>query len=168
MRAIVIYESMFGNTRRIAQAVAEGISDGEDVTLSDVVDAPVDIPDEIDMVVVGAPTHVFSLSRDVTRREAARHGAAFTDVAGGVREWLEALPSAPRSAVFAAFDTRVGTMALLPGAASHTATRLAQKKGFTVAAPASFLVEGYEGPLVDGELQRAREWGHSLTEKLAG
>jgi hypothetical protein len=168
MRALVVYESMFGNTRRIAQAIADGMADGADVAVADVVDAPTAVPADVDMVVVGAPTHVFSLSRDVTRREAARHGGAFTDVPEGIREWLEALPAPERPYAFAAFDTRVDDMALLPGAASHTATRLARKLGFDVLDPASFLVKGYEGPLVDGELERAREWGHGLTEQLAG
>lgn len=86
MRALVVYESMFGNTRRIAQAIADGIRDGADVALTDVVDAPADVPDDVDLVVVGGPTHVFSMSRKVTRREAARHGAAFTDVPEGMRE----------------------------------------------------------------------------------
>ncbi|MFE7846331.1 flavodoxin family protein [Microbacterium sp. NPDC057407] len=168
MRALVVYESMFGNTAQIAQAVADGMADGEDVTITDVVDAPESIPPDVDLVVVGAPTHVFSLSRVGTRRKAARRGGAFTDVPEGVREWLEHLPSSERRLAFAAFDTRVDDMALLPGAASHAATRLAKERSFDAAEPASFLVEGYEGPLVEGELERAREWGHGLTEHLAG
>lgn len=168
MRALVVYESMFGNTRRIAQAVADGMADAAEVAITDVVDAPATVPQEVDMLVVGAPTHVFSLSREATRQEAARRGGAFTDVPEGVREWLGSL-AAPRPGVtFAAFDTRVDGMALLPGSASHAASRLAKKLGFEVIEPSSFLVSGYEGPLVDGELQSAREWGHGLTEQLAG
>jgi hypothetical protein len=68
---------------------------------------------------------------------------------------------------FAGFDTRVD-MPLLPGAASRAATKLARKHGFDVLDPASFLVEGYEGPLVEGQLELARDWGHGLTEQLAG
>jgi hypothetical protein len=168
MRALVVYESLFGNTRQIAQAVADGMSDGADVRLTDVAEAPRAIPAGIDMVVVGGPTHVFSMSREATRREAARHGAAVADVPEGIREGLEALPAPSERTAFASFDTRVDDMALLPGAASHAAARVAKKLGFVVSEPASFLVKGYEGPLVEGELDRAREWGHGLTEQLAG
>jgi hypothetical protein len=107
------------------------------------------------------------MSRVSTRRTAARRGAAYTDLPEGIREWLHALPEVTRGCTFAAFDTRVD-MPLLPGAASHAATRQAKKLGFTVMEPASFLVEGYEGPLVAGQLERARDWGHGLTEQLAG
>ncbi|MFH8250213.1 flavodoxin family protein [Microbacterium sp. B2969] len=167
MRALVVYETMFGNTGRVAAAVADGMSDGADVTLMDVVDAPTEIPAGIDMVVVGGPTHVFSMSRVSTRRNAARRGAAFTDVPGGIREWLEALPAATTHVSFAAFDTRVD-FPLLPGAASRAASKRAESLGFDVSEPASFLVEGYEGPLVEGQLELARQWGHGLTEHLAG
>lgn len=59
-------------------------------------------------------------------------------------------------------------MALLPGSAARAASRLARRLGFAVSEPASFVVERYEGSLVEGELERAREWGHGLTEQLAG
>lgn len=168
MRALVVYESMFGNTHRIAAAIADGMSDGADVALTDVAQAPPAIPVDVDLVVVGGPTHVFSMSRDATRREAARRGGGVTDADKGIREWLEALAATDRPIPFAAFDTRVDDMALLPGAASHAATRIARKLGFKTEEPMSFLVKGYEGPLVDGELDSAREWGHGLTEQLAG
>lgn len=167
MRALVVYESMFGNTGKVASAIADGMADGADVTLLNVVDAPVELPADIDLVVVGGPTHAFSMSRTSTRRAAAQRGGAYTDLPEGIREWLDNLTRAPSACAFAAFDTRVD-MPLLPGAASHAATRRARKLGFSVVDPASFLVEGYEGPLVPGQLQRAREWGHSLTEQLAG
>lgn len=167
MRALVVYESMFGNTGKIASAVADGMADGADVSVVNVVDAPAVLPGDVDLLVVGGPTHVFSMSRVSTRRSAARRGAAYTDLPEGIREWLQALPAAPSACTFAAFDTRVD-MPLLPGAASHAATRQAKKLGFTVLEPASFLVEGYEGPIVAGQLERARDWGHGLTEHLAG
>jgi hypothetical protein len=167
MRALVIYESMFGNTGKVASAVADGMADGADVTLLNVVDAPSRVPGDIGLLVVGGPTHVFSMSRISTRRSAARRGGAYTDLPEGIREWLDSLKGAPHECAFAAFDTRVD-MPLLPGAASHAATRRARKLGFSVIEPASFLVKGYEGPVASGELERARDWGHGLTEQLAG
>jgi hypothetical protein len=143
------------------------MADGADVTLVNVVDAPVKVPEDVNLLVVGGPTHAFSMSRLSTRRRAALRGGAYTDLPEGIRDWLHNLASAPSSCAFAAFDTRVD-MPLLPGAASHAATRRARKLGFSVIEPASFLVEGYEGPLVSGQLERARDWGHSLTEQLAG
>ena len=167
MRALVVYESMFGNTRQIATAVADGMSDGADVTVSDVADAPNEIPDDVQLLVVGGPTHAFSMSRQSTRRDAVRRGGAEKDLPRGVREWLEGVSVPKPGCTFAAFDTRVD-MPLLPGAASHSATRLAKKRGFAVVEPAGFLGEGYEGPLLAGQLEHAREWGHGLTEQLAG
>jgi len=163
MRALVIYETMFGNTGRIAEAVAEGMRDGARVDVTDVKDAPDDLPPGIDLLVIGGPTHAFSMSRYSTRREAAHRGGRIADLPQGIRDWLGALPSSERPQTFVAFDTRVD-MPLMPGAASHSATRLARRKGFArTADPESFLVQGYEGPLVDGELERARDWGHRLT-----
>lgn len=167
MRALVVFESMFGNTHRIADAIADGMADGAEVAIFDVADAPAQVPVGVDLLVAGGPTHAFSMSRLSTRRDAARRGGAFTDVPDGLREWLHALPAPSSECTFAAFDTRVD-MPLLPGAASHSATRVARRLGFRVVEPASFLVEGYEGPLVDGQLERAREWGHGLTEHLGG
>jgi len=167
MRALVVYESMFGNTKRTAEAVADGMSDGAEVVVRDVADAPAELPDDLDLLVVGGPTHAFSMSRRSTREQAARDGGAPHDVAKGLREWLEEVTVRASGCGFAAFDTRLD-MPLLPGAASHTATRIARRRGFAVTEPTSFLVAGYRGPVVSGQLPRAREWGHSLTELLAG
>jgi hypothetical protein len=167
MRALVVYETMFGNTGRIAAAIADGMADGADVIVTNVIDAPAEVPADIDMLVVGGPTHVFSMSRVSTRRSAAERGAAYTDVPEGIREWLEELPAPKTPIAFAAFDTRVD-VPLLPGAASHAATKRAKHLGFDTLEPASFLVEGYEGPVVEGQLELARDWGHGLTEQLAG
>ncbi|MBD8013051.1 flavodoxin family protein [Microbacterium sp. Re1] len=163
MRALVVYETMFGNTRKIAEAIADGMRDSAHVDLVEVTDAPDDISDAVDLLVVGGPTHAFSMSRYSTRQEAAHRGGRVADLPRGIRDWLSDLPSGESKPIFVAFDTRVD-MPLMPGAASRSATRAARRKGFThTAAPESFLVEGYEGPLVDGELDRARQWGHSLT-----
>lgn len=165
MRALVVYESLFGNTRLIAQAVADGLSTGAQVTVTDVAQAPADVPPEVDVLVLGGPTHTFSMSRDATREDAVRRGAR-PEPTGGIREWLQALPRGGHPQDFVAFDTRVN-MPLLPGAASRSASRLARKRGFTVRAPESFLVQGYQGPLVEGEVDRAREWGRQLGQLLA-
>ncbi len=161
MRSLVIYETMFGNTRAIAEAIGEGLAGGSDVEVTDVADAGPDVPDDVDLLIVGGPTHTFSMSRAASRREAAGRGGSARDVDRGIREWLEGLSRGEHPQVFAAFDTRVD-FPLLPGAASRSATKMARRLGFTIAAPESFLVEGYEGPLVEGERDRARTWGRTL------
>jgi len=164
MRALVVYESLFGNTATIARAVADGLSTGAEVTLTHVAEAPADVPPDVDVVVVGGPTHTFSMSREATREEAARRGGDRRP--GGIREWLQELPTGGHPQDFVAFDTRVN-MPLLPGAASHSATRLARRRGFSVSSPECFRVYGYHGPLIDGEVERAREWGRQLSQLLA-
>lgn len=166
MEVLVIYETMFGNTAAIARAIGDGLSSHARVTVTDVADAPVEVPPQVDVVVVGGPTHAFSMSRVSTRQGAVQRGAAGTDLGGGIREWLEGLPKGGHPQTFAGFDTRVD-VPLIPGAASRSATRAARKLGFTVTEPESFLVEGYEGPIVSGELERAHAWGEQLARDLA-
>lgn len=167
MRALVVYESMYGNTKQIAQAVAEGLSGLGYVDVTDVADAPSSIADDIDALVVGGPTHSFSMSRRSTREEAVRGGAPATAAPVGIREWLHSLQPRERRLYFVAFDTRVD-LPLVPGAASRSATRVARKLGFHVLKPESFYVRGYVGPLEDGELERAHRWGSGLGRVITG
>lgn len=167
MRIQLVFESMFGNTKQVAEAVADGMSGVAEVTVDDVAEAPRELSADVAALVVGGPTHAFSMSRLSTRREAAGRGAAEGDVPIGIREWMQALPDPGHPVVFVAFDTKVD-MPLMPGAASHSATRYARKRGFRVLEPQSFLVEGYEGPLVEGELERARRWGEGVGRVITG
>lgn len=70
-RALVIFESMFGNTRTIADAVADGLSSRFETDVIEVSLAPTRIPEEVSLVVVGGPTHAFGLTRPRTREDAA-------------------------------------------------------------------------------------------------
>ena len=70
MRAIVVYESMYGNTHRIAEAVAEGLSTAAETEVVSVHDASKDRLDTADLVVVGGPTHTHGMSHDSTRQAA--------------------------------------------------------------------------------------------------
>jgi hypothetical protein len=159
VRALVVYESMFGNTEAIARAVGEGIAAHASVTVMAVTDAPAEVDRDIDLLVVGGPTHAFSLSRPNTRDDAVRQGAApVTGVARGLREWLDEVRVPDRTAV-ATFDTRV-LKAHLPGSAAKAALRRLRRRHLTaIADPASFAVAGTPGPLTDGELDRAGRWG---------
>lgn len=166
-RALIVYESMFGGTRRIADAIAEGLSASADCTVVEVAHAPSVIGHDLDLLVIGAPTHAFGLSTPATRREAeAEISGPVISREQGVREWLAGLIVLTPMIRTAAFDTRV-KQRWVPGSAAHRIARAANHKGLTpVAAPMSFRVEGKTGPLLAGELDRAREWGHALGADL--
>jgi hypothetical protein len=84
-----------------------------------------------------------------------------------LRDWLERTgrPLAPRGA---AFDTRAAKPAMLTGSAARGIARRMRRMGYVVAGEESFMVEGTDGPLREGELERARAWGASLVGASAG
>jgi flavodoxin len=161
VNALVIYESMFGNTEAIARAVAEGMADRFDVSVADVRTLPRAFG--MDVVVVGGPTHAFGMSRPTTRRDAVRQGASPEDVAEvGLREWLDTTPNLPGTSA-AAFDTKIDKP--MTGSASHKASRRLRRLGCRVLVPAaSFHVSDIRGPLAEGERERARRWGETIAE----
>jgi hypothetical protein len=160
--ALVVYESMFGNTREVAEAVADGLRSDLDVTTVDVSEAPVQIEGDIDLLVVGGPTHAFSMSRPSTRRSASEQGADSSAAEhDGIREWIAHL-QAPKGLSTAAFDTKVAKPHL-PGSAARSAGRKLKHRGLKrIDDPKTFYVIGTQGGLVDGELDRARQWGTQL------
>jgi hypothetical protein len=118
--------------------------------------------------VAGGPTHAFSMSRPSTRADAVKQGAAAERAKEGLREWLAAQPTGPHAAVVATFDTRVDKVRRLPGSAARRASRVARSRGFRTVGTNSFYVVDTSGPLVDGELQRARGWGRQLAAATQG
>jgi len=177
MRALVVYESMYGNTRDVAKAVADGLATRMQVQLTEVGAAPSILADDIGLLVVGAPTHGHGLSRPESRRSAVQHLAAgeppVVSAGLGLREWLAGLEEAttPAHVAAAAFDTRVKGPRLLWGSAARAAEPRLRAAGATVVVPAeSFLLDGPRGPkygaLVDGEVERARHWGETLADAL--
>ncbi|MDQ1530981.1 MAG: hypothetical protein QOE37_1086 [Microbacteriaceae bacterium] len=166
-KAMVVFESMFGDTEDVAHAVATGLRTWADVTVTRVSDAPTELASDLGLLVVGGPTHAFSMSRATTRADAVRRGAAPPNATTGVREWLDALPHGLHSTVVATFDTKVRSMRHMPGSAARAAASTADRHGFDLAAtPASFFVENVEGPLSDGELTRATAWATELASEL--
>jgi hypothetical protein len=163
VRALVVYESMFGNTELAARAVAEGLSGRLTVTVTNVATGPA--VSGTDLLVVGAPTHAFSLSRPGTRSSAVQQGGAATALDVGVREWL-ARAAGLDGVRTAAFDTKVARPKLPGSAARGAARRLRRLGGRPVVPPASFYVAGTPGPLVDGELDRARRWGRLIAATM--
>lgn len=163
--AVVVFETMFGNTAKVADAVARGLErEGLAVACSDVRSTRPWHDVEADLLVIGAPTHYFSLSVSGTREDAARRGAPGDRARVGMREWLGA--PAPRSPM-AVFDTRLRAYSHIPVAGAQRAARLVARGGVeVVGVPTGFLVETTTGPLVEGELERAEAWGRSLAGEI--
>lgn len=161
MKALVVFESMWGNTAQVARAVAQGLSEAYDVQVLQVGDAPSDLTG-VGLLVVGGPTHAFSMSRQSTREDAVRKGAPPGHVQTGIREWLDALPE-PQHLAVATFDTRVAKVKHMPGSAARKAAKEVRRHHLgRVVGVESFFVDDMEGPLLPGELDRARSWGGSL------
>lgn len=166
MRALTVYESIWGNTEQLARAVARALKPGRVVDLFSSDDAPASV-DGYDLIVVGGPTHAFSMSRPATRETAKKQHAASRVPTRGIREWIGALQPASSPTAVVAFDTRVDSPRL-PGSAAKVARHELRSLGFSAdAKPMSFHVHGYQGPLVDGELDRAAAWALSLAPALA-
>jgi Flavodoxin domain len=173
MHAVVVYESMYGNTHMIADAIGAGLTTAFEVSVVPVSQASPAVLAGADLVVVGGPTHAHGMSRAATREgaiKAADKPASPLTVepealGPGLREWFGSLGRYAVKA--AAFDTRVHGPAALTGRASKGVTRLLREHGFDVAAePESFLVTRQDR-LEPRETARAREWGAKLAAGLA-
>lgn len=160
MRALIVVESWFGNTRAAAEAIADGLGRYVTVDISEVADAPHRIAADVDLVIVGGPTHALGMSRPDTRREAAEQAGVTTQTETGIREWLASSPSGIQRA--AAFDTRIYVRWVPKSAVRGILLQLRALGATLVAGPQSFRVTGSSGPLAPGELDRAREWGEQL------
>jgi Flavodoxin len=168
MRAVVVYESMYGNTHVVAASIADGLRDaaGYEVTVVPVAEATGKLAGTADLLVVGGPTHMHGLSTAVSRRQAvqaaAKQGPTLDpDATGqGIRDWLKEIGAGSGPA--AAFDTRLSGVPAFTGRASRGIGKLLKRHGYRlVAGPESFLVS-QQNTLLDGEAARARQWGAIL------
>jgi flavodoxin-like protein len=173
MRTLVIYESMYGNTHAIADAISDGLRSAGETRVVNVANATEDFEAWADLIVVGGPTHVHGMTHERTR-DAAREMAQKPDsevtldpsASGpGIRDWLESLVAGIGKRA-AAFDTRAQGPALLTGRASAGIANVLRRRGFRLLAePESFLIDGHS-KLLAGELDRARDWGAILASEL--
>ena len=168
MRALVVYESMYGNTHDIASKIEDGLRATHEVTLVPVTAATAELVSQADLLIVGAPTHMHGMSSASSRRMAAQaaskegSGLMLDPDAGGpgLREWLKGVEDG--RALAAAFDTRFDGVPLATGRASRAIGKLLKRHGYRIlVAPESFLV-GKQNTLLDGEASRARRWGAAL------
>jgi hypothetical protein len=166
MRVVIVYESFFGNSRRVADAIAEGIradAPCSEVRCVNVADADAATVRDADLLVVGGPTHMHGMSSTISRRIAlhADGTAVGARLATGLRELIRDLPRVGWGTRAAAFDTR-GEARGVGGASQGIARRL-RSRGYTlVSKPTGFAVTGVDGPLAQGELARAGAWGAAL------
>ena len=167
MNALIVTESLFGNTLAIAHAIGDGIADihgPQTVRVVHASQAPAELPPDVDLLVVGAPTHLLSLPNAGSRSDAEGRGST-TAQATGVREWI-ATVSIPTGLRVATFDTSIPDRMGL-GTAAGAAARALRSRGAETTVGPSFFVTGMEGPLADGELGRATAWGRELAAALA-
>ncbi len=172
MKALVVYESMYGNTHEVATAIAEGLGAVGEVTMSSVSEVPTDTIASVDLLVVGGPTHIHGMSRASSRRAAVETAdkddtlEVEADATGpGLREWLKRLPNAA-GGYCAAFDTRLDKAMIITGSAAKGINKQLRSCHYRpLTNPESFLVEDSEGPLLAGEADRARRWGSELADR---
>ncbi len=174
MHVAIVYESLFGNTRQIAEAISEGIRSSHpeaEVDCLGVGQAASDRLRTVDLLIVGGPTHMYGMTWSLSRRmglgsERMNAGPGHEPDPGaegpGVRTWLRNLPKTDRHTHAAAFDTR--TTSPTSGGAAHGIARRLRGHGYDVVAkPHGFFIEGAaDGPLRAGELDRARSWAATL------
>jgi len=160
MKALVVYDSFFGNTERIAQSIGNALGRPEDVGIIRVVDVRPEQLTGLELLIVGSPTRAFRPSP-------------------AIKKFLKSIPKNDLKGVkVTAFDTRmteeeinssVFILRILVNifgyAARPISDKLEKKGGELIAAPEGFFVHGTEGPLKEGELERASNWAKQILAK---
>lgn len=165
MKIVVVYESMFGNTKTVAEAIAEGLRDAGEVKIGTVDELSPDGARDAGLIVAGGPTHAHGMAKPNAHESLASDDSyrEYGHVLPGeenLRNWLERLPEGQAKA--AAFDTRYDRPMLLTGSAAKKIAIILRSKGHSLVEPHSFFVAGVGGPLADGERERALAWGREL------
>ncbi|MBM4781311.1 MAG: flavodoxin [Archangiaceae bacterium] len=165
-KALVVYESLFGNTRKVAEAIGAGLEPFYEVQVLEVSHANPSVGDA-SLVVAGGPIHAFGMTRPGTRADAEKQakekGWKFEGSGVGLREWLQQLEFSTAHVDAAAFDTGVKLGWFVVGSAAKGEAAALKDKGFNlVAKPEHFLVKGSDGPLLAGEVERATAWARSV------
>ena len=160
MKAVVVYESLWGNTAAIARAIAEGVGPGcRALSTAEACEAEME---GVDFVVAGAPILGFTLPTDSMRKQEAsdRKAPKPADLSHpSMRNWLESLPKSDGQC--AAFETRIWWS---PGSSAKQILAGLERAGYRPIGREKFLVTGGYGPLKDGEVERAHDWGAQLAD----
>jgi flavodoxin len=148
MKALIVYDSVYGNTEKIARAIADGITPSGEVKVLRAGEANPSELASVDLLVVGSPVH----------------GGRPTQA---VQDFLSKMTRQSLKGVkVAAFDTRVTSKfaKIFGNAAGRMAGRLTKKGGDLVVPAEGFFVTGTKGPLKEGELERAANWAKEILE----
>jgi flavodoxin I len=147
MKVLIVYDSVYGNTEKIARAIAEVITPSNEVKVLQAGEVNPSELEPIELLIVGSPTH-----------------------AGGptppIQDLLNKVPKFTQSINVAAFDTRSQSKfaRVFGNAARRIASNLERKGGVLIMSPEGFLVTGTKGPLKEGELERAAAWAKGILE----
>jgi hypothetical protein len=171
MKVVIVYESMYGNTHHVANAIGAGFDGVADVSVVAIDEASQQLVDTADLLVVGGPTHAHGMSRPSTRKAAVEALAKDEsleldpDAEGpGLRAWFANLT--PRAGRAAAFDTRMHAPPLVTGRASKGIAHQLTKLGYEMTAPPESFLVTKATELEAGELARAQVWGAQLASCL--
>lgn len=155
MKNLIIYDSYFENTEKIAKAVHNAFPQDKGCDIHKVSDWNGDLPDDLEILIVGSPTRQFSSTK-------------------AIQDFLKGIPSKRLEKVnVASFDTRIKLDTIKSSAlrfmvdkggyaAKTIARKLKNKGGKLLAPPEGFLVTGEQGPLLEGEIERAKSWAKAL------
>jgi hypothetical protein len=177
MKVTIVYESMFGNTHDLAQAIGDGLREAQpdaDIQCVPVGEASAEVS-SADLLVVGGPTHIRGMTTGLSRKKGIS-GEEKAEAKGepahelepdaegpGLREWFDDLQKIGDGKKAAAFDTRLDSR--MAGGAAHGIGRRLRRHGYElISNPEGFVVEDAYGPLRAGEIERAKQWGAQLLQ----
>jgi flavodoxin len=163
MKAVVIFDSAYGNTQQVAQAIGSVLGTPEDVKVLKVNDVSLDHLVGLELLIVGSPTQRFRPTQAISNmlNRKPQNGLEGIKVAAfDTRLTMREINDTP---VLAFFVRMSGDSAY---AAKHIAARLKKKGGQLIVPPEGFYVEGMEGPLVEGELERAVDWTKHICAEM--
>ena len=159
MKSLVLFDSVYGNTEKVARAIGAVLAQAGDVEVLPVTALSAEQLSGLDLLVVGSPTQAFGPIQ-------------------GTKDFLKSLAGKPLKGLkVAAFDTRMdvkvvksAVLTVLAGIFGYAAEKISRglksSGGVEVIAPAGFFVTDKEGPLTDGELERAAAWAGEILKKI--
>ncbi len=171
MRSIVVYESMFGNTHEVAEHIAACLDELGDVRLEATKNITPAEAADVQLLVVGGPTHLHGMTSKASRKSAEQTAredptVELDDEYGGpgLRGWIKDLPAGDGH-FCAAFDTRADKPEFLTGSAARGIARRLRHHGYSeLLEHESFVLDG-TGPMKASEIERAHEWGRALAKR---
>lgn len=142
MKSLIVYDSLFGNTQKVAEEIAKIIK-GKAVNVKDF---KKDMLKDFSLLIVGTPIQAWNPSKPTS-------------------EFLSLLPNLKKGIKVAAFETRINIF-FSGSAADKVNKQLVKLGGKSVSEPGKFVVKGKEGPLKEGELEKAKDWAKQILEKI--